>query len=232
MPYVEMRGNIFNANADALVNTINCVGAMGKGIALEFRRRFPDMFAEYQRLCEARQIRPGQIWPYTKSRPAVLNFAIKDDWHLPSRVEWIEECLVKFVNNRHRLAFKSVAFPWMGAMNGGIPIDVIKALMRTHLAAVSDVDIAVYEFDPDASDPLFRRLEDAVAAMPCTDFAAAAHVAKRTAAAIYAAMENHPTSLFRLMEAANLGISTADKLYAFLVTPPPLAQTRDLFTTP
>lgn len=230
MPYVEVKGNIFNADADALVNTINCVGAMGKGIALEFRRRFPDMFAEYQRLCETRQIHPGQIWPYTKSSPAVLNFAIKDDWHLPSRVEWIEKCLVKFVNNRHRLAFKSVVFPWMGAMNGGIPIDVIKALMRKHLAAVPDVDIAVYEFDPDAPDPLFRRLEDAVTAMPCTDFAAAAHVAKRTAAAIYAAMENHPPSLFRLMESADLGTSTADKLYAFLVAPPPIAQIRDLFT--
>jgi hypothetical protein len=145
-------------------------------------------------------------------------------------VEWIEECLVKFVNNRHRLAFKSVAFPWMGAMNGGIPLETIKTLMRKHLGSISDMDIAVYEFDPDASDPLFHRLQGTVGAMPCAEFAAAAHIAKRTASAIYSAMERHPPSLFRLIEASDLGTSTADKLYAYLVNPPPLVQSRDLFT--
>lgn len=231
MAYKEIKGNIFNSKADALVNTVNCVGAMGKGIALEFRRRFPGMFAEYQLICENRQLRPGQIWPYRKSAPAVLNFAIKDDWHFPSRVEWIEQCLTKFVTNRHKLAFKSVAFPWMGAMNGGIPIETIKDTMRKHLAVISDMNIEVYEFDPDIGDPLFDRLVSLVATMPCAEFAKAAHLAKRTASAIYTAMDRHPTSLHQLTEAAELGNTTTDKLYALLVNPSPSMQTPTLFAS-
>lgn len=77
----------------AVVNTVNCVGAMGKGIALDFKLRFPEMFKEYQQICFRHLLKPGQILPYTKSKPIILNFAIKDDWKDPSRVEWIEETL-------------------------------------------------------------------------------------------------------------------------------------------
>ena len=231
MSYRELTGNIFNSRADALVNTVNCVGAMGKGIALEFRRRFPDMFKEYETLCEQGQLKPGQIWPYKKSTPFVLNFAIKNDWHFPSRVEWIEECLVKFVEHRHRLGASSVAFPWMGAMNGGIPIDTIKKLMRQFLSEIPDLDIEVYDFDPDSPDPLFLRLQDIVSTLSPKEFAEAGHFAKRTANAIYGAMEAKPPSLYRLIEAAGLGASTADKLYSLLIDPPPTAES-SLFAPP
>lgn len=79
------KGNIFNSKAMAVVNTVNCVGAMGKGIALDFKLRFPEMFKEYQRICFQHLLKPGQILPYTKSRPIILNFAIKDDWKTHQR---------------------------------------------------------------------------------------------------------------------------------------------------
>ena len=230
MSYREIHGNIFNSSAEALVNTVNCVGAMGKGIALEFRRRFPTMFEEYQQLCERHLMRPGQIWPCKRSKPMVLNFAIKNDWHFPSRVEWIQECLTKFVANRDRLGITSVAFPWMGAMNGGIPIDTIKALMRQHLEDIPGLDVEVYDFDPDAADPLYRHLQSLVPRLSVKEFADAGHFAKRTANAIYGAMEGDPPSLYRLIEAADLGTGTADKLYALLLDPPAIAATNNLFT--
>ena len=103
MAYKEISGNIFNTKAMAVVNTVNCVGAMGKGIALDFKLRFPEMFKEYQRICFQHLLKPGQILPYKKSNPIILNFAIKDDWKDPSKVEWIEETLQKFVDNYKKI---------------------------------------------------------------------------------------------------------------------------------
>ncbi len=158
MSYIEKKGNIFNTNAMTVVNTVNCVGAMGKGIALEFKLRYPEMFKEYQKFCFERRLRPGQILPYRKSTPWILNFAIKDDWKDPSKEEWIEETLSKFCSSYKQLGITSIAFPWMGAMNGGIPIETIKFLTRKYLKDLSDIDIEVYEFDSSASDPLFEQL--------------------------------------------------------------------------
>lgn len=159
MSYTEKKGNIFNSKAMAVVNTVNCVGAMGKGIALDFKLRFPEMFKEYQRICFQHLLKPGQILPYTKSRPIILNFAIKDDWKDPSKIEWVEETLQKFVDNYKKLGISSVAFPWMGAMNGGIPIETIKSLTRKYLSTIADIDIEVYDFDPNIPCNLYKTLE-------------------------------------------------------------------------
>lgn len=162
MAYIEKRGNIFNTKAMAVVNTVNCVGAMGKGIALEFKLRYPEMFKEYQKICFEKRLRPGQILPYRKSNPWILNFAIKDDWKNPSKEEWIEETLIKFCTLYKQLGIKSIAFPWMGAMNGGIPIEKIKSIMRKYLEKIDDIEIEVYEFDASATDPLFENLKSAI----------------------------------------------------------------------
>ena len=162
MAYKEISGNIFNTKAMAVVNTVNCVGAMGKGIALDFKLRFPEMFKEYQRICFQHLLKPGQILPYKKSNPIILNFAIKDDWKDPSKVEWIEETLQKFVDNYKKLGISSIAFPWMGAMNGGLPIEIIKDLTRKYLSKLEDIDIEVYEFDPNIPCELYNSLENIV----------------------------------------------------------------------
>jgi len=159
MSYIEKKGNIFNTKAMAVVNTVNCVGAMGKGIALEFKLRYPEMFKEYQKICLEKRLRPGQILPYRKSNPWILNFAIKDDWKDPSKEEWVEETLSKFRSSYKQLGITSVAFPWMGAMNGGIPIETIKFLTRKYLQDLEDIEIEVYEYDSTVSDPLFENLK-------------------------------------------------------------------------
>lgn len=163
MAYKELSGNIFNTSAMAVVNTVNCVGAMGKGIALDFKLRYPEMFKEYQHICSQHLLKPGQILPYRKTSPIILNFAIKDDWKDPSRIEWVEETLIKFVTNYQQMGITSVAFPWMGAMNGGIPVDVIKRLMRQYLSNLpDDIDVEIYDFDPKAPCHLFRTLQNLI----------------------------------------------------------------------
>ena len=162
MAYIEKKGNLFNSNAMAIVNTVNCVGAMGKGIALDFKLRYPEMFKEYQKICFKHILKPGQILPYTKSTPIILNFAIKDDWKDPSRVEWIEQTLQKFVDNYHSMGITYVAFPWMGAMNGGLPFETIQSLTRKYLSTLDDIDIEVYDFDPDVPCALYNTLVNIV----------------------------------------------------------------------
>jgi O-acetyl-ADP-ribose deacetylase (regulator of RNase III) len=162
MAYKEVKGNIFNSDAMAVVNTVNCVGAMGKGIALDFKLRFPEMFKEYQKICFKHILKPGQILPYRKSKPIILNFAIKDDWKDPSKVEWVEETLQKFILNYKTMGITSIAFPWMGAMNGGIPLETIKELTRKYLSNLPDIDIEVYDFDPDVPCHLYKALQKIV----------------------------------------------------------------------
>jgi len=219
--YVEKEGNLFDSKADALVNTVNCEGAMGKGVALEFRRRFPAMFDEYRVLCEEGKLHPGQIWPYGKSTPAVLNFAIKSHWRLPSKLEWVEETLQKFVENYKRLGLGSAAFPWMGAMNGGLAFEDVQSLTRKYLRPLDDIDIEVYTFNPAAPDPLFRTLRKHVQSHSAAQLQKLSGLIKRHAEAVWEAVQHEDvTSMATLLAAAGLGSASADKLYAFLVSPP------------
>jgi O-acetyl-ADP-ribose deacetylase (regulator of RNase III) len=222
MSYQEKSGNIFNSKADALVNTVNCVGVMGKGIALEFRRRYPKMFEEYKSICQKHQLRPGQILPYKKQTPFILNFAIKDDWKHPSKIEWIECCLDKFVKNYKILRIESVAFPWMGAMNGGIPIEKIQAVTRKYLSNLSDISVEVYDFDKTAIDPLFKKLMT-IAQIPDLDLEEVSKVSKiqfRYIKKIIEAVKREDCrSLPLLIESGIIGDTNIEKLYAFLREP-------------
>jgi O-acetyl-ADP-ribose deacetylase (regulator of RNase III) len=214
MPYTEVRGNLFASGADAYVNTVNCVGAMGKGIALEFRRRYPDMFAHYRRICDDRKLAPGQILPYRKQKPLILNFAIKNDWKHPSKIEWIETCLVKFCGAYRRLGLRSVAFPWMGAMNGGLPLEDIQAVTRKYLRPLADLEIEVYDFDPEAADPLYLALVEFVSAADPADVARLAKLSLRTARLLTELVQSrHPLSFTRLLQWGAFGKDTGDKIY-------------------
>lgn len=231
MSYREIEGNLFASGAQALVNTVNCVGFMGKGVALEFRRRFPAMFDEYRRACVEGRLKPGQILPFRKSAPWVLNFAIKDDWKQPAREEWIEECLRKFRDNYRAIGLASVAFPWMGAMNGGIPLARIQALMRRHLRDLDDIDVSVYSFDPMADEPLLGVLRQRAAAMDPKAFALEAGLRPQAARTIYQFLEGTDGGCWsRLTEAPGLGEVSLAQLYSYLSHPRPEGgEARELF---
>jgi len=221
MSYIEKKGNIFNTKAMAVVNTVNCVGAMGKGIALEYKLRFPDMFKEYQKICFNKILKPGQILPYRKSTPWILNFAIKDDWKYPSKEIWIEETLIKFVSSYKQMGIKSVAFPWMGAMNGGIPINTIKRIMRKYLQNIEDIDVEVYEFDKSASDPLYEVLKTIVN-NPIEELSEKSNIQKRYWINILGLIKsNNIQSLYelcnyRIEKKRVIGKTNIERLYIFL----------------
>lgn len=146
----ESRGCLFRSEAQCLVNTVNCVGAMGKGIALPFKQRYPKMYAHYRSVCQRGLLRPGMILPYTKAERLILNFAVKDDWRNASSHAWVETCLERFVANYERLGVESVALPRLRAENGWIAWEPTYALIVKHLAELP-IDVELVHFAPELS---------------------------------------------------------------------------------
>ncbi|MDO9326363.1 MAG: macro domain-containing protein [Methanoregula sp.] len=142
----DVGDNIFNSRTETLVNTVNCVGIMGKGLAKEFKKHFPEMYDEYRIRCENNEIKPGQpyVWKNKTGRISVLNFPTKDHWKGKSRLEWIEYGLKFFCENYHNWDIKSIAFPALGCSNGGLDWEDVEPLMIRHLQKIHDITIEIY----------------------------------------------------------------------------------------
>jgi O-acetyl-ADP-ribose deacetylase (regulator of RNase III) len=148
-----VRTNIFESRADVLVNTVNTVGVMGKGLAKEFKRIYPDMFKSYQDYCENGLLTLGKLQLYKTPNKWVLNFPTKANWRNPSKLEYIEQGLQKFVDHYERLGIKSIAFPMLGCGNGGLSWEKeVKPLMEKYLKNIN-IDIFIHVAKKDAHKP-------------------------------------------------------------------------------
>lgn len=125
--------SLFTSPAQTLVNTVNTVGVMGKGVALEFKGRYPEMFRRYVHFCESGDLQTGKLYLYTGPDKWVLNFPTKQDWRGPSKMEWIEVGLRKFVAVYELRGITSVAFPQLGCGSGGLCWEDVRPLMERHL---------------------------------------------------------------------------------------------------
>lgn len=135
-------GSLFQSPAHVLVNTVNTVGVMGKGIAYQFKLAYPEMFKQYQAWCESGQFNIGQLWLYKTSHKWILNFPTKQDWRQPSRLEYIEQGLKKFVTMYPLKGITTISFPQLGCGNGELNWDKqVKPLMENYL---SNLPISVY----------------------------------------------------------------------------------------
>lgn len=143
------RGNIFDSKAQVIVNTVNCDGYMGKGLALAFKQRYPAMFPVYQQECKAGKLRIGRPTLYQDSIPWILNFPTKDHWRLPSKLEYLEKGLQFLVANHKKAGIKSIALPKLGTQNGQLSWDEVGPLMAKYLGQL-DIDVFIYIADGDA----------------------------------------------------------------------------------
>ena len=137
-------GDMFQSNARTLVNTVNCVGVMGKGIALEFKKRFPVMFKDYSLKCKTKNVKLGKLDFYDDMfNKSVLNFPTKNHWRSPSKLEDIISGLDYFIAHYKEWGIKSIAFPPLGCGNGGLSWKVVGPVMYKKLSPL-DIDIEIY----------------------------------------------------------------------------------------
>lgn len=143
------QGNLLHADTEAVVNTVNTVGVMGKGIALAFKETYPENFAEYEAACKAGLLKTGHMF-VTENRSLhgprwIINFPTKRHWRQASRLEWIVEGLVdlrQVILDRH---IRSIAIPPLGCGNGGLDWEQVRPAIAAGLEDLPDVDVQVYE---------------------------------------------------------------------------------------
>jgi O-acetyl-ADP-ribose deacetylase (regulator of RNase III) len=144
-----IQGNLLEADVEALVNTVNTVGVMGKGIALMFKQRFKQNNAIYEKACKAKQVNTGKMFitgtDELMGPKWIVNFPTKQHWRNPSQLEWIIEGLQdlkQFILKNH---VKSIAIPPLGAGNGGLDWLIVKHHIEQALIDLTDVTILIYE---------------------------------------------------------------------------------------
>ena len=142
-------GDLLQSPAEALVNTVNTVGVMGKGIALQFKEAFPNNNKAYIDTCKKKDLAPGKllaVWDENLQlgRKLIINFPTKVHWRQPSRYEYIEKGLAALREVLQKNKIKSVAIPPLGCGNGGLDWDIVKPMITSALDDL-DLDIVVYE---------------------------------------------------------------------------------------
>lgn len=143
-----VKGNLLRHNAEALVNTVNCVGVMGKGIALQFKKEFPENFRQYAQACEAGRVKTGEMFatrnPDMFGPKWIVNFPTKQDWRHPSKMIWIEsglQALARFIVENK---VTSIAIPALGCSNGGLAWEDVRPRIEVALGTLPDVLVYVY----------------------------------------------------------------------------------------
>jgi O-acetyl-ADP-ribose deacetylase (regulator of RNase III) len=143
------KGNLLDAPVEALVNTVNEVGVMGKGIALMFRDAFPENTRAYVAACKAKEVRVGRVLlveNHDLTGPRwIINFPTKRHWRHPSKMEWVRDGLDDLARVLAAKGIRSVAIPPLGCGQGGLEWDMVRREIEARLACLLDVDAIVYE---------------------------------------------------------------------------------------
>ena len=137
-------GNLFESEMQTIVNAVNCVGVMGKGVALEFKKRFPDMYEDYVVRCKGKQVRPGEPYLYHRAlTPWILNFPTKDHWRSVSHLSDIVAGLEYLEGHYHEWEITSLAVPALGCGNGQLEWRIVGPTLYRYLSRF-DIPVELY----------------------------------------------------------------------------------------
>lgn len=144
-----IQGDILKADAEALVNTVNCVGIMGRGIALQFKNAFPENFKRYKDVCDRKELEPGKLFIFSTNRfynpKYVINFPTKQHWKEKSRMEYIESGLKALIKEITEKKICSIAIPPLGSGLGGLRWEEVSSKIKEAFEEVPDVRVLLYE---------------------------------------------------------------------------------------
>ena len=142
------KGDIIMSDSQTIVNTVNCVGVMGKGLALQFKRGYPKMFENYLDRCDRKEVKPGVPYLYDNTgylHTKIINFPTKDHWKNPSRIEWIENGMELLSKQYKKWGVTSIAIPALGCGNGGLSWEVVSPLIYKYISKWDiDIHVAIY----------------------------------------------------------------------------------------
>jgi O-acetyl-ADP-ribose deacetylase (regulator of RNase III) len=140
----EVVGDLLKADTDALVNPVNCVGVMGKGLALQFKREHPANFEAYAAACHRGEVQPGVMLVFRTDTGYIINFPTKRHWRSRSKIADIESGLTALITTITELKIASIAIPPLGAGHGGLPWAQVEPLIRTAFSGLPDVAVSLY----------------------------------------------------------------------------------------
>ncbi|MHB9783268.1 macro domain-containing protein [Stenotrophomonas maltophilia] len=147
-----LRTSILKSDAQTVVNTVNTVGVMGKGLAAEYRKLYPEMFERYREICSNQLLEVGKLWLWKGASQWVLNFPTKTHWRHPSKMEYVEAGLKKFAETFEERGITEVAFPRLGCGNGGLVWENVRPLMEHYLRPLP-IPVYIHDHEVHLGDP-------------------------------------------------------------------------------
>jgi O-acetyl-ADP-ribose deacetylase (regulator of RNase III) len=143
------QGNLLEEDAQALVNAVNCVGVMGKGIALQFKQAYPENFRQYKKACDAKEVQPGRMFTVPTGElfnpKYIINFPTKRHWRSQSKLEDIQTGIKALVAEVQQLGITSIAIPALGCGNGGLDWVEVKPLIESAFVELPRVRAMIFE---------------------------------------------------------------------------------------
>ena len=156
-------GDILKAQVEALINTVNCVGVMGRGIALQFKKAYPENFKEYASACKKHKVVPGRMFVHKTGKLTsprfIINFPTKRHWRGKSSMEDIEAGLGALVETIREYDIKSIAIPALGSGLGGLNWDEVKPRIESVMNELENISVIIYEplGPPDSAKMLYSK---------------------------------------------------------------------------
>lgn len=223
-----IKGNIFTSPCQTKVNTVNCVGVMGAGIALEFKLRYPEMFTKYAELCEKQQLDIGKLWLYKSEANWTLNFPTKKHWKYPSKLDYLKRGLEKFMQSYQQREIESIAFPVLGAAKGGLAEDQVLSLMQDYLKDCK-IPVEIYQYDPTVSDDLFIQFRQRILESSDAEIMKQSGLRKQALNKLAVALDdNKVCTISQLSTIPGIGAVTLEKAFS-LMSMPETSQQLSLF---